>query len=943
MKSFLVSCLLFFSVQSHGQGFADWAIEAGALFQNGEYAKAILLAEKAAPELKKFLGEENVFYTGLLVIQASSHKYLFNYLISESLFLQVKGLIRKYAGEKSESYTACLHNLAGLYVEMAQYQKAEPLYLEALTITKIILGENSAAFASTLNSMSVLYEAMGQYEKAEPVSLQALAIRKKILGENDPNYATSLSNLAILYSEMGQYEKARILMEQAVIIREKTLGESHPDYATALNNLAFMLENLEKYDRVEQLYTQARDIRKRVLGENHPEYAGVINNLAGMYTRLEHYKKAEPLLIQANEIWKKVLGVDHPDYATGVNNLAAFYRKSQLDYNKSEKLYLEAIRLRKKILGEKHPVYGYTQTDLALLYSQMRKPEKAAQLLQSGITIFLENLAATFSILSEKEKGNFLDNNISTLNVNNSLLYNYPSADPLIRKNSLDLLLGFKSLALADTKNMLEVIRNSKDTSVKRVFNNWIVLKNLLAKQYTLPVTERMTEIKKLEDETETLEKELTRKSSSFRNQQSSALVSMQDIQKNMEPDEAAIEFINFKLYTNKLTDSIIYAAYVFRKNDAAPVFIPLCEKNQLKRLFDSAGKTTTGIVKNIYRGIDLGNNASELGISLYKLIWQPLEPYLKGIKKIAYSPSGRLYSIAYQALPTDSNVVLMDLYQLQQYTSTRQIAMRTKESALIKPGSIALFGDADFSMDSLALVSKRNGRTTAFPTASIRGIDNNIWPELPGTAEEIKQIRQLFENNKTATKFFVKATASEENLKGLNTDASKELHIATHGFFLPETNDKKKNDVVRKGNNYSRIEDPLLRSGLILAGGNYAWAGNKPVEGVEDGIVTAYEISQLDLSKTELLVLSACETGLGDVKGSEGVFGLQRAFKMAGVKKMIVSLWQVPDKETAELMISFYSYWFKGKTIKDAFAQAQADMRKKYSPFYWAAFVLVE
>lgn len=129
----------------------------------------------------------------------------------------------------------------------------------------------------------------------------------------------------------------------------------------------------------------------------------------------------------------------------------------------------------------------------------------------------------------------------------------------------------------------------------------------------------------------------------------------------------------------------------------------------------------------------------------------------------------------------------------------------------------------------------------------------------------------------------------------------------------------------------------------MILAGGNYAWAGNKPVEGVEDGIVTAYEISQLNLSNTELLVLSACETGLGDVKGSEGVFGLQRAFKMAGVKKMIVSLWQVPDKETAELMISFYSNWFKGKTIKDAFAQAQAEMRKKYSPFYWAAFVLVE
>ena len=141
----------------------------------------------------------------------------------------------------------------------------------------------------------------------------------------------------------------------------------------------------------------------------------------------------------------------------------------------------------------------------------------------------------------------------------------------------------------------------------------------------------------------------------------------------------------------------------------------------------------------------------------------------------------------------------------------------------------------------------------------------------------------------------------------------------------------------------YEIANDPLLRSGLILAGANYSWSGKTPIEGIEDGIATAYEISQLDLSKTQLVVLSACETALGDIRGSEGVFGLQRAFKMAGVKKMIVSLWQVPDKETAELMTAFYSYWLKGKNINEAFAQAQAEMRTKYSPYYWAAFVLVE
>jgi CHAT domain-containing protein len=128
-----------------------------------------------------------------------------------------------------------------------------------------------------------------------------------------------------------------------------------------------------------------------------------------------------------------------------------------------------------------------------------------------------------------------------------------------------------------------------------------------------------------------------------------------------------------------------------------------------------------------------------------------------------------------------------------------------------------------------------------------------------------------------------------------------------------------------------------------MFAGCNYAWSGKTPIDGVEDGIATAYEISQLDLSNTELVVLSACETALGDVKGNEGVFGLQRAFKMAGVKKMIVSLWQVPDKETVELMTNFYTYWINGKSISSAFYQAQEEMRKKYPPYFWAAFVLIE
>jgi CHAT domain-containing protein len=324
------------------------------------------------------------------------------------------------------------------------------------------------------------------------------------------------------------------------------------------------------------------------------------------------------------------------------------------------------------------------------------------------------------------------------------------------------------------------------------------------------------------------------------------------------------------------------------------------------------------------------------------------LESYLNGIKKITYSPAGKIFGIALEALPVDSVNLLMDKYHMQQYISTRQVALRNVEKLSSKPGSIIFFGNASFTMDSLDLLKQKESITsdnisTSVYTPENRGSNSNDWPDLPGTAEEVDKIKQLFTQNKITAGAFLQASATEENLKALNNKSPQILHIATHGFFLPVPSNKKKGLGTDNNNTYTLADDPLLRSGLMFAGCNYAWSGKTPIEGVEDGIATAYEISQLNLSNTELVVLSACETALGDVKGSEGVFGLQRAFKMAGVKKMIVSLWQVPDKETAELMTTFYTNWFNGQTITESFYNAQSAMRKKYSPYYWAAFVLVE
>ncbi len=866
------------------------------------------------------------------------------FLSALPIALAAKDSAQNQFGTKNRNYATSLNNLAAVYSELGQYKKAEDFLVKSIQLRKEIFGEAHRTYASGLNNMASLYEKMGHFEKAEPLYLQAIEIDKKVLGENHPDYISDISNLAGLYWQVGQYEKAELLYLRVVETDKKVLGENHPDYASDLSNLGLLYGKMGHYQKAESLFTQALQIEKKILGTNQPTDGTTLNNLAALYYRNGELTKAEPLYIEAVAISKRVFGENHPDFATTVNNLALVY-KDEGRYNLAEPLFQQSKEIRKKIFGENHTAYAGSLNNLANLYESIHQFTKAEQLLIQSSRIEIENMQRSFSVFSEKEKVNYLKRVISLLPTNNSFLYRNNKASPALIVSNFNQQLIFKSLILSDTRNLFETAAQTNDTAIINLLERWQNNKILLAKEYSLPLLKRTSTLAGIEQTTEALEKELNRKFSNFRIQQQKLQVTAGSIRDKLQNSEVAIEFVSFRLFNNEWTDSTMYAAYILPKSDSIPIFVPLCEEKQLKKLFDSAGTTATTMVNSFYRGFKVENkSANTLGKELYKLIWQPLEPYLKNVKKISYSPAGKLYSIAFHALPVDSNTVLMDKYQLQQYTSIRQVVLREQEKQNSKPQGIVLFGDATFDLDSLQIVK---GKTESTSTNIYSPINQrtrgDIWSSLPGTAQEVNTIQSLFIKNQIAIKVFTQAAASEEKLKALSGNSPQILHIATHGFFLPEPYKKKKETGFEQNNIYTLADDPLLRSGLILSGGNYAWSGKTPIEGVEDGIATAYEISQLNLSNTELVVLSACETALGDVQGSEGVFGLQRAFKMAGVKKMIVSLWQVPDKETAELMTTFYNYWMKGKTINDAFTQAQSDMRKKYSPFYWAAFVLVE
>ena len=379
---------------------------------------------------------------------------------------------------------------------------------------------------------------------------------------------------------------------------------------------------------------------------------------------------------------------------------------------------------------------------------------------------------------------------------------------------------------------------------------------------------------------------------------------------------------------------------------------IPLCEARQLDSLLKKEATTDANFIRKLYRGAEVINPAKTFsyGSRLYELIWKPLDSLLTKGDKVYYTPSGLLHQIALAAIPFSKDTLLSDRYDLNPLSS---MAGLLKESSFkeTKPESMILFGGIKYDAlekDLTALV-KKDTSAQAFVSRSLSSdlIRGNNWNFLPGTLTETQFIASIAKTNKIEVRSYYGLTALEETYKKIGFGKSPQvLHISTHGFFFPDPKiNKKDNQSIREegAEVFKYSNNPLNRSGLLFAGANNTWGGN-PIPNIEDGILTSYEVSNVALSNTQLVVLSACETGLGDIKGSEGVYGLQRAFKMAGAEYLMMSLWKVPDAETSEFMIAFYNSWFNGKSIPLAFNYTQKLMKKKYpkDPYKWAAFVLV-
>ena len=906
----------------------------------GDYNKAIEIGTKATDILKHTLGENHPNYVIALGNLANYYAGLGNYNEAIEIGTMAMNIQKKILGENHPNYAAELNNLAANYASLGDYNKAVELGTMAMNIRKEALGENHPVYATSLSNLAGNYDNLGNYNKAVELETMAMNIRKEALGENHPNYATALNNLAVYYSHLGDYNKAVELGTMAMEIQRKTLGENHPDYATSLSNLASSYSSLGNYNKAIELGTQAINIRKKTLGENHPDYATSLSNLASLYSDLGDYNKAIEIGTKATDIHKHALGENHPNYANSLNNLANYYNYLG-NYNKAIEVGTQAMNIRKEALGEKHPDYASSLSNLALYNYLYHNYQEAYRLLSKSIRTRKHIVLSMFKGATGRTRQTFWNKNNADFTYfpsfclkahdqeRNGELYDYSA-------------LFTKGLLLNAETNARDVILESGDTAIVKQFDALQSVRIMLNKQYEKPIAERTLNCDSLENVAELMERELIKSSKAYGDFTRSLTITWKDVKNELADGDVAIEFISTPFLDN---DSVMYIALALKKGYPEPKLIPLFEERTLKELSN-----------------DNPNDAQQL----FHLVWNPLLSELEGTRNIYFSPSGALYNVGIENLPISAEERMSDRYNMYRLSSTRLLALHPHSTSERKA---ALFGGLDYEMSPQDVASNnlKNAYHSEFIAqnrdASADFMERGGFGALPFSLKEVKSTNKLLEANGYECHLFEGKDGTEEAFKSLSGKKVKVMHLSTHGAFVPKK--EAKNTKQKNNFRFIRFDDAapqaqeedqsLTRSFLVMAGGNMLKNYDSIPEGIDDGILTAQEIAHTDLRGCDLVVLSACETALGDIT-NEGVMGLQRGFKKAGANTILMSLWKVDDQASSLLLTKFYENLLSKKMPKiDALKKAQDYVRnyeievegkkeKIFSdPKFWTSFILLD
>ena len=912
---------------------------------------------------------------GLLYMDISDYKKAEVYLSKNA------EVFEKSFGKQSIEYSDALLNLSQLYAVKGDFAAARMSNKESIEILKNNFGSTSTMVASGICAFAALLDDIGEVDSAIYYNEMAIEILQKLpseklllsialgnlgncyntlsrwkdanicfseslkikseIGDTTENYAILLMNQGLLLINMNNSIEGQKKLFEAFSIQEQINGLDHFETLINIQNIAFSLSLQGKHNEALHYLNMTKESIVDLVGTNHPKYAKILIAIGNVYSKKGDTKNAIGSYVESLKVYENSIGLKNQNVADVMHNLGHLYFEEK-NFKLSKDYYLKSFDITKEFQPQQKDLVSiYIQ--LATVCSYLNETSLSEKYISEGLECLKNNISTNYVWLSQNERnfftGRYLKyfeklNDLTSINHLPSLVY----TTLLYNSNLIS-----KSLLLETSREQDQVISNSSDKIIKAQFDKMKQLRRIYSKMQSEGSNNKEI-MDRYKIQADSLDKILVNKLGEYANAKRKFEITWKDVQANLTSADAAIEFARY--YDFK--DSIYkYMALVVRPEYEYPKLVKLGSEVNIKNA-------------------SYQKEFSEL----YNYVWRGVDSLLLGVKTVYYSPVGELNNISFSALISDiktSNQIdtnqpnwsyLIDRYELHQLTTTRYLADETLKKNKPLPLSIKLVGGVNYSELPLVKdsISKEESKEDfAFQInlqneMKVKGAERGGKINyLKGSEIEVNEVSQLLQDSGWSTTTLSGRNAGEYQFKEeLNKTSPGILHIATHGFAFPEKEIKNEESFqMNEKSSYKVSDDPMVRCGLMFSGANISWSDDpqKMIQASgDDGILTAAEVSNMDLSNTKLVVLSACESGLGKIESSEGTFGLKRGFKLAGVEQLIVSLWSVPDKETMELMSLFYSDLSITKNPVISFEKAQKQMRVLYpnDPEKWAGFVLV-
>lgn len=820
------------------------------------------------------------------------------FAMAEKKFTAAKEAYESAGHTEDVGYIKTLSNQGLLYSTMGRFTQAEGFTAEALQLRKDKFGEGNVGVAASLNNYGVLKYNQARYNEAEKDFDAVLSVLRNNNLQSAMQYAIAMNNQAMLFQSIGRFDEAVKALNEAIGVAEKLQSSKSRNHLKFLSNLALLYQQMGKYTEAEAIYL---GMEKR-LGKTNPDYASMLNNQAALYMVMGKEDKVEELLKKSSAIYKSSFGEQNPAYAKAISDLGNFYRIKER-YAEADPLLERALAVRELTLGRNHPQYVQSQEDLAILFWKRNSWDKAFMMYRDVMDKSLEFINSYFPPMSEAEKTKYWD----VLSPRFQRFYNFATEASVHNEHVVSALFDYrmatKALLLNSTNKVKQTILSSKDGLLIKDYLTWLDQKETLARLYAYSKEElklQKINLDSMQRAANSMERKLSERSADFTAGYGAQKISYAQIKNVLTDAEAVVEIVRLHEYKQQFTQEAKYLALVLTKSKDEPTLI----------ILDNGAQLDTRYSK-FYRNAIQQRLVDEYSYDQY---WSRIEPALAGKKLIYFSPDGAFNQLNLNTLKKPGSDYVINRYDLVIVGNSKDLlALKSRKTKAIKKNA-TLLGFPDYGGSSIAA--------------------------LPGTKVEIEGVGKVLKASGYQVTTFTQKTATEANVKAIKSPAI--VHIATHGYFLADVDQAGSAFGVNMEN---ANDNPLLRSGLMLAGASVTVSGNRMpnLSSNDNGILTAYEAMNLNLEGTDLVVLSACETGLGDVKAGEGVYGLQRAFLVAGADALIMSLWKVDDAATQLLMTSFFTNWIKLGNKQKAFKQAQLQLMTKYKePYYWGAFVMM-